>query len=159
MKNAEGGIPAHPNWSVRPVREGDERRWRELYAGYRAFYGVEQTDETASLVWSWLLDPDSVVEGIVAIDSSGEIGGLAHYREFPRPLLASIGCYLDDLFVDPELRGQGAVDALLEELKRIARTRDWSTIRWITADDNYRARGKYDKFATRTPWITYDMQP
>ncbi len=32
-------------------------------------------------------------------------------------------------------------------------------IRWITADDNYRARAKYDRFAARTPWITYDMEP
>jgi hypothetical protein len=31
-------------------------------------------------------------------------------------------------------------------------------IRWITADDNYRARAKYDQLASRTPWITYDMQ-
>jgi hypothetical protein len=30
-------------------------------------------------------------------------------------------------------------------------------IRWTTADDNYRARGVYDRLATRTTWITYDM--
>ncbi len=32
-------------------------------------------------------------------------------------------------------------------------------MRWITADDNHRARSKYDKHATRTSWITYDMAP
>ncbi len=32
-------------------------------------------------------------------------------------------------------------------------------MRWITADDNHRARSKYDKYATRTSWITYDMAP
>lgn len=33
-------------------------------------------------------------------------------------------------------------------------------IRWTTADDNDRARGVYDRLATRTTrttWITYDM--
>ena len=32
-------------------------------------------------------------------------------------------------------------------------------VRWITADDNYRGRAKYDQHASRTMWITYDMAP
>jgi hypothetical protein len=31
-------------------------------------------------------------------------------------------------------------------------------VRWITAEDNYRGRGVYDKLATRTPWVTYDIK-
>lgn len=147
------------NWTVRPLRPEDEARWRVLYAGYAAFYKVEQTEAMASRVWGWLLDLTHSVEGIVAVDGSGQVQGLAHYRDFARPTSASMGGYLDDLFVDPDLRGEGAADLLLEELKRIGRERNWTVIRWITADDNYRARGKYDQLAVRTPWITYDMQP
>ena len=44
-------------------------------------------------------------------------------------------------------------------MNRIARERGWAIIRWTTADDNYRARSVYDKVATRTTWITYDMTP
>jgi GNAT superfamily N-acetyltransferase len=150
---------AHTTWTVRPVDLGDERRWRELYAGYAAFYKVQQTTEMASRVWSWLHDPAHSVQGIVAVDADGEVQGLAHYREFARPLTASAGGFLDDLFVEPTLRGSGAADALLDELKRIAAERGWTVVRWITADDNYRARGKYDQHATRTPWVTYDMPP
>jgi ribosomal protein S18 acetylase RimI-like enzyme len=113
----------------------------------------------ASRVWAWLLDPTHSVEGMVAVDPSSRIQGLAHYRDFSRPSSASTGGYLDDLFVDPEVRGEGAADALLTDLKRIGQERNWTIIRWITADDNYRARGKYDQFAVRTPWITYDMEP
>jgi len=32
-------------------------------------------------------------------------------------------------------------------------------VRWITADDNYRAQALYDKVATRTHWVTYDAAP
>jgi hypothetical protein len=32
-------------------------------------------------------------------------------------------------------------------------------IRWITAENNYRARGVYDRLATRTNWVTYDLLP
>ena len=34
-----------------------------------------------------------------------------------------------------------------------------TVVRWITAEDNYRARGLYDKVAQRTSWLTYDMAP
>ncbi|HEX7462288.1 MAG TPA: GNAT family N-acetyltransferase [Dermatophilaceae bacterium] len=59
--------------------------------------------------------------------------------------------------MEPAARGTGAVDALLEALRSIARDRGWSKIRWITADDNHRARSKYDQIAVRTMWVTYDM--
>jgi hypothetical protein len=31
-------------------------------------------------------------------------------------------------------------------------------IRWITADDNYRARAVYDRLGERTKWLTYDIK-
>lgn len=67
----------------------------------------------------------------VAIDDAGdEVGG-------PRG-------YLDDLFVDPDVRRGGAVDALFAEINRLAVESDWPVVRWTTADDNYRARSVYD---------------
>ena len=65
---------------------------------------------------------------------------------------------LDDLYVVPAARGTGAVDAILKALREIGRQRGWSKIRWVTADDNYRARSKYDQVAARATWVTYDMQ-
>jgi GNAT superfamily N-acetyltransferase len=144
---------------VRPIREQDHDRWRELYQGYADFYGVEQPDENAERVWSWIHDPDHEVHGLAAEDPSGRIVGIAHYRPFSRPLSATSGCWLDDLYVDPASRGKGAADALLAELARLARENGWSVVRWITAEDNHRARSKYDTVATRTNWVTYDMVP
>ncbi|MEU2392314.1 GNAT family N-acetyltransferase [Streptomyces sp. NPDC007369] len=144
---------------VRAVRTEDFAQWRALYRGYADFYRVEQTEEMAGRVWSWLHDPGHEVQGLVAEDAEGRLVGLAHYRPFARPLSATVGCFLDDLFVDPAGRGSGAADLLLGRLRGIAGERGWSVVRWITADDNYRARGKYDQVATRTAWVTYDMAP
>ncbi len=139
---------------VRDLDPSDLVRWRVLYAGYAEFY--EQTDEMAETTWSWLTDPDHEVQGLVA-ELGGELVGLAHYRPFARPLAASVGGYLDDLYVAPEARGSGAADALLGRLREIAAARGWTVVRWITADDNHRARAKYDQVATRTMWVTYEM--
>ena len=133
--------------------------WDTLYAGYAAFYRVTQTPEMRETVWGWIMDPAHEVNALVAEDAAGRAVGLAHYRPFARPLSASTGCFLDDLFVAPETRGQRVGEALIEALAAMARERGWSVVRWITADDNYRARTAYDRVATRTMWITYDRKP
>ncbi|MCP3754713.1 GNAT family N-acetyltransferase [Streptomyces sp. TBY4] len=145
--------------TVREVRAADFPQWRALYRGYADFYRVEQTEEAAARVWAWVNDPAHEVNALVAEDGDGRLIGLAHYRPFARPLSATTGCYLDDLFVDPAHRGSGAADRLLTALRGIAAERGWSVVRWITADDNHRARAKYDQLATRTMWVTYDMAP
>lgn len=130
--------------------------WERLYAGYAAFYKVEQTPEMRATVWNWIHDPAHEVKAVVAEDEAGRAIGLAHYRPFARPLRALYGGFLDDLFVDPTHRGGRVADALIEHLAAIGREKGWNVIRWITADDNYRGRGVYDRVATRTWWITYD---
>jgi GNAT superfamily N-acetyltransferase len=101
------------------------------------------------------------VKALIAEDATGRAIGLAHYRPFARPLAASTGGFLDDLFVSPDSRGLRVGEALIEALAEEGRRRGWSVIRWITADDNYRARTSYDRMAVRTMWVTYDrkLQP
>ncbi len=144
--------------TIRPLAAQDRPEWERLYAGYADFYRVTQTPQMRATVWDWLQDPDAESCGLVAEDS-GKLIGLAHYRGFARPLSATRGMFLDDLFVDPAARGSGAAKLLLGELRAIARIKGFSVIRWITADNNYRARGLYDQMADRTGWITYDLKP
>ncbi|WP_135467121.1 GNAT family N-acetyltransferase [Crenalkalicoccus roseus] len=143
---------------ILPPAERHRADWERLYAGYAAFYRATQTPEMRARVWSWLQDPAHEVEGLVAETPEGRAVGLAHYRPFARPLAATTGGFLDDLFVDPEFRGRRVADALIGAVAGIGRERGWSVIRWITADDNYRGRAVYDRLATRTMWITYDLR-
>jgi GNAT superfamily N-acetyltransferase len=145
-------------FTVGPPGPEDYREWRELYRAYADFYQENVRDGQLDLVWSWITDPGHDVKALLVRDADGTVVGLAHYRPYFRPLAAAVAGHLDDLFVTPTARGTGAVDALLEALRKIARQRGWSKIRWITADDNHRARSKYDQVAERTMWVTYDMQ-
>ena len=151
-------------WTVRSVREAEFDAWTRLYRGYAAFYETPTSDEHQQQIWSWIHD-DRSVECLVAVpvdrecNETGDPQGLAHLREWVRPLRGVIAGYLDDLFVEPEHRGSGAVGALFAAINDRANERGWATIRWTTADDNYRARAVYDTLATRTTWITYDMTP
>ena len=87
-----------------------------------------------------------------------EVVGLAHYRLFERPLAGSIGCWLDDLFVNPSQRGRGGARAVLQHLGAMAADRGWSTVRWTTGQANS-AQKLYDRLADRSPVITYNMVP
>lgn len=152
------GVSA-PRWRVDPPDRGDLPRWRTLYRGYASFYEAEVTETSLATLWGWLLDPGHPCEARLVRDGSGEPMGFAHFRPFPRPLSGNVGCFLDDLYVDPPARGTGAADALLDALAHIAADRSWSVVRWITDQDNARARALYDRVAERTRWVTYDMAP
>jgi GNAT superfamily N-acetyltransferase len=145
--------------TVRRVQDNEFFTWLDLYSGYGEFYDKPLTDEKALLVWSWLSDVDHELEAYFAVNETGEPIGLAHVREFSRPLDGSRGLYLDDLFVAPDARGEGAGRAILEALRERAREEGLSVVRWITATDNDTAQRVYDKVAEKTEWVTYDLVP
>ena len=144
--------------TTRPLTADDRADWDRLFAGYAAFYKVDQSQEMRDTAFGWLMDPEHTSRGIVAEDASGRIVGLTHYRPFVSQLRAVTNCFLDDLFVDPAARGSGAAQALIAAVEDVARQNGWGTVRWITAEDNYRGRAVYDRVATRTPWVTYDIK-
>ena len=143
---------------VRAVNESDREAWRVLYRGYRDFYKVAHSDSAIDTVWSWLHDSGHETRGLVAL-VDGVPAGLAHYRTFARPLSASRGLFLDDLFTSASSRGHGVGSALLTRLAEIARDEGATVVRWITAADNEVARSLYNRVSTQTPWVTYDLAP
>ncbi len=144
--------------TIRPPQAADHAAWDSLYQGYARFYQVEQTAEMRERVWGWLLDAAHESQCLMAFDGAGKAIGLAHFRAFARPLSATTGGFLDDLFVDPDARGAQVGTQLIHAIKAYGAQKNWSVIRWITADNNYRARAAYDKISTRTAWITYDIK-
>ena len=135
----------------------DRVEWEALYYGYAEFYKVPMNQEILDTVWSWIFDKNNAFYALVAKDDAGRYLGLMHYRAMPSPLRGKRVGFLDDLFIKPEFRGNGVVDALYEALKRSALDKGWPFIRWITAENNYRGRGVYDKLSDKTQWVTYQM--
>jgi ribosomal protein S18 acetylase RimI-like enzyme len=146
------------------VHDDEFEPWSLLFRGYCDFYAWPTSDEHQRQIWSWIHDVKSV-EALVAVevdDEQHEIDvprGLAHLREWIRPLRGAKSGYLDDLYVDPQRRGLGAVEALFHAINDIAIERAWTAVRWTTAEDNARAQAVYNKVAVRTSWVTYDMTP
>lgn len=133
-------------YSVSFVSRGDQHDWRALFEGYAEFYKTSLTDRIADQVWEWLLDPDHVFEGLIVRDEQGKARGIAHVRACPRSLSGCDIGFVDDMFVDPGVRGSGAADALVAKLKQLAAERGWPSIRWVTQHFNERGRAFYDRY-------------
>ena len=114
-------------------------------------------DKILQTVWSWLHDKSHEVEGLV-YEVDGNIVGLAHYRRMSRPLRGQDIGFLDDLFVDPDHRGQRIGEKILNELKKISKSKGWNLVRWITREDNVRAKSLYDRISEKTNWDVYELK-
>ena len=142
---------------IRDIHLKDKKEWEKLYKSYADFYKVEMNDEILQTVWKWLHDKSHEVNGLV-YEVDGNIVGLAHYRRMPSPLRGQDIGFLDDLFVDPEHRGQRIGEKLINKLKEISKSKRWNLVRWITREDNLRAKSLYNRVSEKTTWDVYELK-
>ena len=142
---------------IREIRLDDKNQWEMLYRGYADFYKVEMNDKILNTVWEWIHDNNHDVCGLV-YEQESKIIGIVHYRKMPSPLRGEYIGFLDDLFVDPKHRGKKIGEKILSELKIISEKNEWGLIRWITRNDNVRAKSLYDKVSEKTTWDTYELK-
>jgi len=142
---------------IRPIEARDRARWEPLWDGYTRFYEREPREDVTTHLWTRLMDPRSSVHGIVSDHPKLGVIGLAHYILHDSTSLLTPVCYLQDLFVDPAVRAKGAGKQLIDWLVEKMNAEGWSRLYWNTKEDNYRARGLYDKFTPRDPFVRYSI--
>ena len=101
---------------IRKLEEKDKENWAKLYNGYADFYKVPMNTGILDTIWSWIHDEVHDVNAI-CFELEGKIIGIAHYRTMPRPIKGQYIGFLDDLFVEPEFRGQKIAQKIISHLK------------------------------------------
>ena len=142
---------------IRKISIKDKENWKKLYKGYAYFYKSTINNKILDTVWSWLMDENHEVKGIV-YEINGNLTALAHYRAMPSPLRGKYIGFLDDLYVDPSYRNQKIGQKLMNEIKVISKSEKWDLVRWITRQDNMKAKSLYDKISEKTNWEVYEMK-
>ena len=138
---------------IGPLQKSDRAAWEKLARGYNDFYETVLPDSDYDRAWRRLL-ADKEIHGLGArLDA--RLVGIAHFLFHSNIWRAEV-CYLQDLFVDEAVRGQGAARALIDAVAAIARRRGASRYYWQTKQDNARARALYDKLARFRGFIRYD---
>ena len=140
--------------AIRRIEVRDEARWRELFDGYCAFYERAPNEELTRHTWDRVMDARAPVHAIVA-ERGGEVIGMANYVIHESTLALTPACYLQDLFVDPACRSAGVGKKLIDWLVEEMKARRWSRLYWHTRENNYRARGLYDKYTAHSGFLRY----
>lgn len=141
--------------TIRPVRPTDEPRWRQLFDAYARFYELQPREDITRHTWARILDAASPVWAIAAEDEHGDVIGIANYVIHENTFSLTPVCYLEDLFVDPARRDAGVGKQLIDWLLAETKARGWSRLYWHTRENNYRARGLYDKYGPHSGAIRY----
>jgi ribosomal protein S18 acetylase RimI-like enzyme len=143
---------------IRKLNLKDKEKWSKLYYGYAEFYQVPMNQGILDTLWGWIHDNNHIVNGICYELDDSNIVGIAHYRTMPRPIKGKYIGFLDDLFVDPEFRGQKIAQKLINHLKSLSKANNWDGIRWITHSSNENAKKLYDKIANNTGFELYELK-
>ncbi|HPG89755.1 MAG TPA: GNAT family N-acetyltransferase [Hyphomicrobium sp.] len=140
---------------TRALQPGDEKRWRELFNGYVAFYEADVPGDVIDVTWKRVLAGADGMYGAVAESDAGVIAGFAVCVFHRSSWSQTWYCYLEDLFVDPAARGHGVGRALIDAVYAEADARGASRTYWVTAGNNATARQLYDSVAELSPFVQY----
>ncbi len=143
--------------TIRALKKDERADWERLFTDYATFYKTQIPDGAADKVWSWIFDDDNEFWCDVAVDDDGRLIGFTQYQLMHRSLGGSMVCYLSDLYVEPEGRGEGAGRAMIDHVILFARNNGVPNVRWLTQEFNYAGRRLYDSYAQKSDFILYSI--
>ncbi|GAA1937061.1 GNAT family N-acetyltransferase [Nocardioides hwasunensis] len=143
--------------SIAPVTPDDRAEWGTLWDGYLTFYEASLAEETTAATFARIVDPGSGIHGAIARDDDGEAVGIVHWLTHAATWTTTTYCYLEDLFVAPDGRRTGVGGALVDHVRQWAEAHGSAKVYWLTAESNATARALYDRVATRSGMIHYEI--
>lgn len=144
------------NLNIRELKETDKDRWLELWAGYLEFYKSNLSPEQTEFTWKRLINNEQKMYGFVAENESGVIG-FTHCLFRPSTWTETDYCYLEDLFVDPNIRGKGVGRALMNRVIELAKEKNSKRVYWTTQEFNKTARVLYDSITSVSEFVQYRL--
>ncbi|MBZ4486534.1 GNAT family N-acetyltransferase [Microbacterium sp. cx-55] len=144
--------------TIRPLTTSDRHDWLALWSGYLAFYETALDDATTDATFARLVDSESSMHAALARDENDTVIGLVQWVTHPATWSTGDYCYLEDLFVSPDARGGGTGRALIEHVRAWAADERCAKVYWLTAESNSVARELYDRVATRSGMIQYQIR-
>ena len=142
--------------TIRPLTAGDRADWARLWTGYLEYYKTSVPEAVYDSTFARLLGDDPQDFNGLLAEVDGRPVGLVHYLFHRHNWKIENVCYLQDLYADPSVRGQGVGRALIEAVYAAADANGTPAVYWLTQDFNETARRLYDRVAQVTPFIRYN---
>jgi GNAT superfamily N-acetyltransferase len=143
---------------IRPARVEEIGEMLPLIRAYCEFYETEPDDEGLRRMFETLIGEPSQGAVFIARADGRAVGFATLDWKWSSLKAARIG-YLEDLFVDPEARGKGIADALIEVCAERCRELGMPAMEWLTAPDNRRAQQVYNRTGAESEtYLEYDLE-
>ncbi len=139
---------------IRPVTSADQAVWRPLWQAYLKFYETELTDTVYQSTWQRFLDPQDTTHAALAWQD-GKAVGLVHFIYHRSTWSVQDSCYLQDLFVAPDVRGAGLGRLLIEHVYATTAQAGCAKVHWLTHETNATAIQLYERIAERPGFIHF----
>ena len=155
---AEGPRQLADGVEIRPARTEEIEEMLPLIRAYCEFYETQPNDDGLRKMFETLINDPSQGAVFIARDEGKAVGFATLDWKWSSLKAARIG-YLEDLFVDPETRGKGVADALIEVCADRCRELGMPAMEWLTAPDNHRAQKVYNRTgAEADTYMEYDLE-
>lgn len=140
--------------TIRPLVKSDMEAWEPLWQGYLTFYKSSVAPYVTRLTFSRLTGGTEPMGGFIA-EQDGKAIGIVNWVMHRTTWSASDICYLQDLFVSPEIRGGGTGAKLIEAVRALAEEKGCFRVYWQTHETNDTAMKLYDKVAQKSGFLVY----
>jgi GNAT superfamily N-acetyltransferase len=142
---------------TRQLLATDRAIWQPLWQGYLSFYEATLSPDVHDTTFARLTSGSEPMGGFLAMDSAGHAIGLVHWVVHRTCWSTRDTCYLQDLYVSPQVRGGGHGRALIEAVYAHASFAGCQRVYWQTQETNTTAQVLYDKVADKSGFIVYRM--
>lgn len=140
---------------VREAIASDFDKWYSLWESYNSMGANVVSETVTQYTWERSLNPSSPLICRIA-ECDGEMAGFALCVLHEGTYYTAPVCYLEDFFVNADLRGKGIGRAVLDHLRGEAHEKGWAKVYWFTRATNA-ARQLYDKVAATDDFVRYRM--
>ena len=138
------------------IQQQDYSQWIKYWLAYQDFYKVVLSSTTTQMTWQRFFDADEPV--YCAVAKQGEhVLGFVHYVIHRSTWAVQNFCYLEDLYVSPNVRGQHIGKRLIEYVQQQATTQHYARLYWHTQETNQTAQKLYNWIAEKSGIIEYRM--
>ena len=139
---------------IKAVTPTDHDQWLPLWQAYLHFYKTELPTEVSQSTWQRFLDPSEPTHLALAWQGDRAVG-LVQFIYHRSNWSIGNSCYLQDLFVSPQVRGTGVGRLLIEHVYATARDNHCAKVHWLTQETNATAIQLYERIAERPGFIQF----
>lgn len=124
-----------PNFQIRKAKPEDTETIFNLIYKLAVYEKLENDVITTVEELRTNIFEKNYAEVLIAEENEKPVGFALYFHNFST-FVGKPGIYLEDLFVEPEMRGKGYGKALLVELAKIAKERNCGRLEWAVLDWN-----------------------